>query len=539
MSLRARLPVLVPDSCALDDDRVLVRRFAESRDEAAFAAVVARHARMVYGVCRRAIRDEHLAEDAFQAVFLVLANNPARAISASAVGGWLFGIARRVGLAARRSEERYAKRQMKHQRARSSPEQPDFDDLLRVLDEELAALPDEFRAPLVACFLEERTLDEAARQLGWSVSTLRRRLDRAKDLLRGRLLRRGAALSAGLFAGFLAPSARAAVPARLIEAVIPSAPSSALAKTLAAEVTRGSAALKAGLAAVVVALGLGGVALGINPEADQLETRPLLAPAHHPVALAPAPRVAEAKWPTVRGRILFPGGKRIPSLRPVPGNTIKDAEFFGSQVYRDVLIDAPTRGIANAVVWLRPDTDGEQDAFPTGSIHPTLAQARSVDRSILLTHEGFTPRVTAARTGDRLVFSNSTPVFFTVRCETPVEEGPRNGAANSRFNVLLPPGQTHATATLPGPHGRDTLADNIHSWVRGVVWSFDHPYFAVTDAQGNFAIENAPPGTWRLVVWHEKAGYRNGTAGRLGERITIAPGAERKTITLESARWDE
>src|SRR5262245_47007584 len=168
MSFRVRLPVRLGDAFAADDDRALVRRFAEAGDEAAFAAVVARHARMVYGVCRRTVRDEHLAEDAFQAVFLVLAKNPAGASGATAVGGWLFGVARRVGLAARRRERRAS------HLARGLPRvglpgaspgltRPDFDDLLRVVEEELAALPEAYRAPLVACFLEERTQDEAAR----------------------------------------------------------------------------------------------------------------------------------------------------------------------------------------------------------------------------------------------------------------------------------------------------------------------------------------------------------------------------------------
>ena len=264
MSLRALLPALVLDTFALDDDRALMRRFAESRDEAAFATVVARHARMVYGVCRRLLRDEHLAEDAFQAVFLVLANHPGRAIEREAVGGWLFGIARRVGLAARRREETYVKRQAKSERKQRENNRPDFDDLLRVLDEELAALPDKYRAPLVACFLEERTLDESAKQLGWSVSTLRRRLDRAKELLRGRLMRRGATLSAGLFAGFLAPSARATVPARLIEAVRPGSSQSALVRGLAVEVARRSFALKWGAALAAVAAGLSGLAFGVD-----------------------------------------------------------------------------------------------------------------------------------------------------------------------------------------------------------------------------------------------------------------------------------
>src|SRR5262245_11242583 len=106
MSGRVRLPARLPNLLAGDDDRALLARFADHHDDTAFAAPVGRHARMVYGGSRRAVRDAHLAEDAFQAVFLVLSRKPKAAVGASSVGGWLFGIARRVGLAARRHEER-------------------------------------------------------------------------------------------------------------------------------------------------------------------------------------------------------------------------------------------------------------------------------------------------------------------------------------------------------------------------------------------------------------------------------------------------
>src|SRR5262245_13849315 len=130
MVLGLSTPVL--DAFAAEEDRALVERYAESRDGAAFSAVVARHGRMVYGVCRRAVRDAHLADDAFQAVFLVLATSPRRAARASSVGGWLFGVARRVGLAARRREQRWSRRAGTAKPRET--EQPDFDDLLRVLD---------------------------------------------------------------------------------------------------------------------------------------------------------------------------------------------------------------------------------------------------------------------------------------------------------------------------------------------------------------------------------------------------------------------
>jgi RNA polymerase sigma factor (sigma-70 family) len=333
MALGVRLPAVSP-AFAGEDDRALMMRYAESRDESAFARVLARHARMVYGVCRRAVGDSHLAEDAFQAVFLVLANHPRRAANSYSVGGWLFGVARRVGLAARRREHRHARRVAVATSPRES--QPDFDDLLRVLDEELAALPEEFRAPLVTCFLQERTLDEAARHLGWSVSTLRRRLDRAKDILRARLTRRGATLAGGLFAGFLAQSASAALPPRLLELE-----PSPLARALATEFGKVPMSLKAALVSFVVAVGLGGIAMGIGRDnsAPGAEARPPAPAESHARAVAPEPRAVDAKWTTIRGRIVFPENRALPGARIVPAATIKDFDFFGQQIYRDVLID--------------------------------------------------------------------------------------------------------------------------------------------------------------------------------------------------------
>ncbi len=103
-----------------------------------------------------------------------------------------------------------------------------WDDLLRVLDEELQHLSPRYREPLLLCYLEGRTQDEAATHLGWSLSTLRRRLERGRDLLRARMVRRGATLGAGLLASVVAPSAvRAALTAELRQAVLALAASAA------------------------------------------------------------------------------------------------------------------------------------------------------------------------------------------------------------------------------------------------------------------------------------------------------------------------
>lgn len=230
------MPLRLPSLARLlpgppDSDQELVYRYAETGDERSFAALVDRHGPTVHGVCRRVLRDTHLADEAFQATFLLLARKAGALKDAAAVGSWLFGVARRVALAARRQEQRAVPRSPRGAVAKpgdgrnepatqTSGQSADWDDLLRVLDEELAKLPDKYRAPLIACYLQGLTQDEAAKQLGSSLSTLRRRLEQARELLKSRMQSRGATLSAGLFAGALAPSAGRALAAPLRQAAI-------------------------------------------------------------------------------------------------------------------------------------------------------------------------------------------------------------------------------------------------------------------------------------------------------------------------------
>ncbi len=544
MSLRFRVPVRFPDPHAEEVDLALVHRFAESQDESAFGGLVNRHARMVFGVCKRAVRDAHLAEDAFQAVFLVLARKPWQAATASSVGGYLFGIARRVGLAARRHELRRQKHLADNLCHRQNVGEPDFDDLLRVLDEELAALPGAFHAPLVACFLEEKTQDEAAKQLGWSLSTLRRRLERGKELLRIRLMRRGLTLAAGFFAGALAPSARAAVPKRLIDLASTSASPSPLAKVFASEFARGTMTSKVCFGALIVVAAIGGLAQllpGGNAQKENASSA-ATAPNSHQDSV-PVPRTIEKKpWITITGRVVFPEERDLPKPRAVPVGMIKDIGFFkGELFYSDILIDPKTRGVANVLVWLRPDNDDRNSQFPEEKINPALARVEPADRIIEVGHDGFMPRVTAARVGDRLVFSNPTPIAFNVKYHHfNLQESDMNGC----FNILLQSGKNHSYTLVPSSRMLpDVIDDSIHPWVRGYVRGFEHPYFAVTDECGNYQIKDAPAGPWRLVVWHEKIGYKGGATGRLGERISVSDqgdaGQKIGTIVLNSDQWDE
>jgi len=189
--------------CASDDTHLL-ERFLSQRDENAFAILMERYGPMVLGVCRRTLRDEHDAEDAFQAAFVVLARKAASIRRQDSLGSWLYGVAFRIAARLRQRRERdQARRREVTDMAAKTPAPSDID-LRPVLDEEIQGLPERYRQPIVLCYLEGKTNDEAARHLGCPVGTVSGRLTRARQQLRGRLERRGVTVSAAAIASFLA-----------------------------------------------------------------------------------------------------------------------------------------------------------------------------------------------------------------------------------------------------------------------------------------------------------------------------------------------
>jgi RNA polymerase sigma factor (sigma-70 family) len=200
-------------------DGQLLGCFLERRDEAAFEALVRRHAPMVLGVCRRVVGNVHDAEDAFQATFLVLARKAASVRSREAVGSWLYGVAYRTALGARgRLVRRWAKeRQVEEMpQPEAEPAEPPCE-MLALLDRELNRLPEHYRLPVVLCDLEGRTRREVARRLGLPEGTLSSRLAKARKLLARRLKGHGPTLAGGALAAALTQEvASACVPNVLI-----------------------------------------------------------------------------------------------------------------------------------------------------------------------------------------------------------------------------------------------------------------------------------------------------------------------------------
>jgi RNA polymerase sigma factor (sigma-70 family) len=229
-------------------DRQLLQRFVARREETAFSELVRRHGPMVLGVCRSVLGNHQDAEDACQATFLVLARKAGSIRKAGSLASWLHGVAYRL---ASRAKVSSARRQAHERRAGDRPPPGPMDELTwrelrHVLHEELGRLPETYRLPLVLCYLEGQTQEEAARQLGWTAGAVKGRLDRGRDLLRRRLTRRGLALAVPLSAAALSQATAAPLPAALVDATARSAALFRAGEAVAGLASEGAAALAEG-----------------------------------------------------------------------------------------------------------------------------------------------------------------------------------------------------------------------------------------------------------------------------------------------------
>jgi RNA polymerase sigma factor (sigma-70 family) len=295
-----RRTVLLRDGAGLTDGQLL-EDYISCRDEAALAALVRRHGPMVWGACRRVLRNYHDAEDAFQATFLVLVRKAASIVPRELVANWLYWVAHRTALKAR------AMAAGRKGRERQVPEMPEPDvaqaecrhDLQHLLDEELARLPHKYRVVLVLCDLEGKTRKEAARQLGVPEGTVAGWLARARTMLAKRLARHSLAVSGEAWAAMLSPQAASAcVPPAVVSSTINAASLYAAGQAAAERVISAQVAaltegvlkamflnrLKGVLVALVVVAGLVGGSIYLLPTyADEKRTE-LTIPLNEPEA---------------------------------------------------------------------------------------------------------------------------------------------------------------------------------------------------------------------------------------------------------------
>lgn len=204
-------------------DAQLLEEFVARRSDSAFASLLARHGPMVLSVCRRFLPNAHDAEDAFQATFLVLVRKAASIRRRELLANWLYGVAQKI---AARARSRAARQPLNDEAginmasAAGTIETLDID-LQRVLHKEINRLPAKYRGPVVLCYVEGKSNEQAARESRCPVGTIKGRLARARDLLKARLTQRGVAVSSALVATALSDSfAGASLPAGLMEATL-------------------------------------------------------------------------------------------------------------------------------------------------------------------------------------------------------------------------------------------------------------------------------------------------------------------------------
>ncbi|HEV3437053.1 MAG TPA: hypothetical protein VG122_06825 [Gemmata sp.] len=236
---------------------------------------------------------------------------------------------------------------------------------------------------------------------------------------------------------------------------------------------------------------------------------------------------ADDKWVSVKGQVVFPAGTPIPKREAL--NVTQDKDHClskGDILDESVIVNPKNRGVKNVVVWLRPDDATDAKAkFTPAQINPEDAKRKPAEVVIGQPCCMFVERITTARPGDTLIVKNQAPVphnFFW------------SSTNNLEFNQTIPKMDQFK---LPQPIVAESspiqYKCTIHGWMTGYVRVFEHPYYAITDENGNFEIKNAPVGKFRIVYWHEN-GLKGGVKGRFGDPITIVgPTTELKPVDFD------
>jgi RNA polymerase sigma factor (sigma-70 family) len=214
-----RKAVGLPDPNELTDGQLLAQFLendARSDREVSFEHLVRRHGPMVLGVCRRILGNANDADDAFQAVFVVLVRRGWELTGRASIGDWLHGVANRTALRARATAMKRRTKENAAARPLEAPPAVALTDWQPILDQELSQLPEKYRQALVLCELEGLSRKEVAGRLGIVEGTLSSRLSTAKKTLANRLRKRGVTIASGMLTAMLAPLSPAAISSSLL-----------------------------------------------------------------------------------------------------------------------------------------------------------------------------------------------------------------------------------------------------------------------------------------------------------------------------------
>ncbi|OWK38479.1 sigma-70 family RNA polymerase sigma factor [Fimbriiglobus ruber] len=369
---RRRHQGLIHELCRADDgrpDAELLDHFHRGGDADAFEAIVRRHGPRVLSAARQVLGSSPDADDVFQAAFLILVREAARIRQQPALGGWLYSVAHRLALLARTDASRRARIESRRPgRAVDEPSDLSVREAGDILHEELNRLPDALRLPLLLCYLDGMTRDEAAQQLGVSVDILRGRLERGRSRLRSRLVRRGVSLPAGFLAAAATGSVAVAVPEPLVRGIVTAATAgtvSATVQTLLRLRTASMILAKTRLIVIAVAavcLVSSGVFLGAagkpdtGPPARANDPQAGGQPGDSPVPPTPTPD----EPPAVTGRVVDETGTSVAGAEVKfigPGQDVPTAVTDRGGAFRLPLPPGqdPTNGLRRTVIAMSPD----------------------------------------------------------------------------------------------------------------------------------------------------------------------------------------
>lgn len=238
-------------------------------------------------------------------------------------------------------------------------------------------------------------------------------------------------------------------------------------------------------------------------------------------SVAAADNKSDGAWGTVKGQVVLAGDK-VPQPAPLKVNKDeKDCLKNGPITSQELVVNPQNKGVRWAMVWLVPD-DGKGKADLKGKmpVHPSLKEPKQKEVVIDQPCCMFEPRIVMLREGQTLVIKNSAAIPHNAKID-----GELSG--NPSLNQSIPPGkQLDVTGFHPTTASAIPLACTSHGWMSGYLRVFNHPYFAVTDADGKFEIKDAPAGKFHLIVWQEKVGWVAGDTepSKNGKLIEIKPG---------------
>lgn len=243
----------------------------------------------------------------------------------------------------------------------------------------------------------------------------------------------------------------------------------------------------------------------------------VVARANEPIVVGD-PSNSDKDWGSVKGRVVFDGA--VPEVKEIEldkaGLSADDLKWFksmGPVLNQDWVIDSKSKSVQWVYVWLVPEESKAKFA-----VHPGLAEIPADQKLIVVDQDptGYVPHAIALRPEQGILMRNQGPVGHVFNF---------TGFANDAFNRAMPPNTEIKVENLKMEKSTVQINCPPHPWERMWMRMFDHPYFAITGADGTFEIKNAPVGKCRMIVWHEKAGFLGGRAGRNGSSVTIEGGA--------------